>query len=239
MWPARWSSCRFTLDRLKPAGHPVTQFGDPMELLPANYGVFLGACVLLVLAPGPDMAYFLGRTIAQGRRAGVLAVLGINAGAYVHLLATVLGLAALLAGSARAFSVIKWLGAGYLVWIGVQALLGRSGPLQLDEGGRRRSGATIFRQGFLSDVLNPKVSLFYLAFLPQFVQPGGSHPTLQLVLLGVTLNVVALAINLLLVSGAAAATARLRSGGRLVTVLNRALGSLFIALGVRLAAGKL
>lgn len=154
-----------------------------MDLLPANYGVFLGACVLLVLAPGPDMAYLLGRTIAQGRRAGVLAVLGINAGAYVHLLATVLGLAALLAGSARAFSVFKWLGAGYLVWLGLQALLGRSGPLLLEADGPGRSDATLFRQGFLCDVLNPKVSLFFLAFLPQFVQPGGSHPTLQLVFL--------------------------------------------------------
>lgn len=210
-----------------------------MNLLPANYGVFLGACVLLVLAPGPDMAYLLGRTIAQGRRAGVLAVLGINTGAYVHLLATVLGLSALLAGSARAFTVFKWLGAGYLVWIGVQALLGRSGPLQLDGGGTGRSGATIFRQGFLSDVLNPKVSLFYLAFLPQFVQPGFGHPTLQLVFLGITLNVVALGLNLLLVLGADAATARLRTSGRLATFLNRALGSLFIALGIRLAAEKL
>jgi threonine/homoserine/homoserine lactone efflux protein len=205
---------------------------------PQSYLLFIAAAVLLVLAPGPDMLYMLTRTIAQGRKAGVLAAVGINAGAYVHVIAAVLGLSAILATSSVAFTVVKWLGAAYLVWIGIQAI--RSGPLNLETGESiHLNGKAIFWQGFLSDVLNPKVAIFFLAFLPQFVEAGSKNETQQLLLLGITCNVIAIGINLILVFFASIATAGLRKNRKLAVWLNRAMGTVFIALGIRLAREKL
>jgi threonine/homoserine/homoserine lactone efflux protein len=203
-----------------------------------TYLLFMAAVVVLVLAPGPDMLYMLTRTIVQGRRAGVLAAVGINAGAYVHVLAAVLGISAILATSSVAFTVVKWLGAAYLVWIGLQAL--RAGPLDLESGEAvHLNGRAIFWQGFLSDVLNPKVAIFFLAFLPQFVEAGSGNETRQLLILGVTCNVIAISINLVLVYFAGVATAGLRRNRKLALWLNRAMGTVFIALGIRLAREKL
>lgn len=202
------------------------------------YLLFIAAVVVLVLAPGPDMLYMLTRTIVQGRRAGVLAAVGINAGAYVHVFAAVLGISAILATSSVAFTVVKWLGAAYLVWIGLQAL--RAGPLDLESGQSvHLNGRAIFWQGFLSDVLNPKVAIFFLAFLPQFVEAGSGNETRQLLILGVTGNVIAISINLALVYFAGVATAGLRRNRKLALWLNRVMGTVFIALGIRLAREEL
>lgn len=207
---------------------------------PHTYLLFIGAVVLLVVAPGPDMAYMLTRTIVQGRRAGMVAAVGINAGAYVHVLAAVLGLSAILATSSFAFAVVKWVGAGYLVWIGLQAIASRGVPIDLDAGDPvRRNEATIFWQGFLSDVLNPKVAIFFVAFLPQFIDAARPDRTWQLLFLGVTCNVVALGINLLLVTFASTASARIRTNPKITAWLNKAMGAVFVALGIRLANEKL
>jgi threonine/homoserine/homoserine lactone efflux protein len=205
----------------------------------STFLTFAGAVVVLVLAPGPDMAYMLTRTVAQGRKAGAVAAIGINLGAYVHVLASVLGLSAILATSAVAFTVVKWGGATYLVWIGIQALT-RSAPVDVES--TSTSGlslTTIFWQGFFSDVLNPKVALFFLAFLPQFVTHGHGDEWIQLLVLGVTGNVIAIGTNLLLVCFASAATASLRRSQRITRWLHRAVGAMFIALGLRLANEKL
>jgi threonine/homoserine/homoserine lactone efflux protein len=205
----------------------------------STFLTFAGAVVVLVLAPGPDMAYMLTRTVAQGRKAGAVAAIGINLGAYVHVLASVLGLSAILATSAVAFTVVKWGGAAYLVWIGIQALT-RSAPVDVES--TSTSGlslTTIFWQGFFSDVLNPKVALFFLAFLPQFVTHGHGDEWIQLLVLGVTGNVIAIGTNLLLVCFASAATASLRRSQRITQWLHRAVGAMFIALGLRLANEKL
>lgn len=203
-----------------------------------TYLLFVGATVLLVLAPGPDMIYMLTRTITQGRKAGVLAALGINAGAYVHVAAAVFGLSAILATSAIAFTIIKWLGAGYLIWLGIQAITSKAGALNLDSSSGLLNNKAIFWQGFLSDVLNPKVALFFLAFLPQFVTAGATLKQ-QLLILGLTCNIVAISINLMLVYFASAATARLRKNHKIAARLNKIMGSIFIALGIRLAGEKL
>jgi threonine/homoserine/homoserine lactone efflux protein len=206
---------------------------------PHAYWTFVGAVVVLVLAPGPDMAYMLARTIAQGRKAGAVAAIGINVGAYVHVLAAVLGLSAILATSSVAFTIVKWIGACYLVWIGVQAL---TQSARIDLGNTSTSGLklrVIFWQGFLSDVLNPKVAIFFLAFLPQFVTYGTGDEVKQLIVLGVTGNVIAICINLVLVYFASAATASLRQNQHITRWLYRAVGATFIALGVRLANEKL
>jgi len=205
-----------------------------------TYLLFIGAVVVLVLAPGPDMAYMLGRTITQGRRAGVLAAVGINVGAYVHLTSAVLGLSALLMASSVAFTAVKWIGACYLIWLGIQTITAKSGPMNLE--GRLSgapSGKAIFWQGFLSDVLNPKVAIFFLAFFPQFVQVGRNDETQQLLLLGVTCNMIAISINLVLVYFASTVTANLRSSEKVTTWLHKSMGAVFIALGIRLANEKL
>jgi threonine/homoserine/homoserine lactone efflux protein len=136
--------------------------------------------------------------------------------------------------------MIKLLGAGFLVWIGIQAISGAAETPEIGgvKSGNRRSLAILW-QGFLSDVLNPKVALFFLAFLPQFVEVGSSNETLQLLFLGVTLNVIAITFNLILVYFASAATTRLRESGKIAVWLNRAMGSTFIFLGIALLFEKL
>lgn len=204
-----------------------------------NYLLFVSACIALALVPGPDMAYMLARCVAQGRRAGVLAALGFNLGGFVHLTAAVLGLSALLASSSIAFTAVKWLGAGYLIYLGIAAI--RSGQQALVIPGTPQSGPsgrTILWQAFLSDVLNPKVALFFLAFVPQFVDAHGPHPTLQILFLGVTVNLIALPVNILLVCCSARFTRALRGNAGFSRWLQRGMGTLFIALGLRLAVEK-
>lgn len=207
-----------------------------------TYLLFIAAVVVLVIVPGPDMAYMLARTVVQGRRAGVLAAIGINAGGYVHVIASVIGLTAILASSSMAFTAVKLAGACYLLWIGIQAIFAKSGSIELGGSGFEEwSGRTIFWQGFISDVLNPKVAIFFLAFLPQFADVHNPHlnVTQQLLLLGVTCNVIAISINLALVYFAALATQGLRRNQRLVMWLNKAAGALFVGLGIRLANERL
>lgn len=203
------------------------------------YLLFVAASIVLVLVLGPDMAYMLTRAVAQGRRAGSMAALGINVGAYVHLAAAVAGISAVLLASATAFTVVKWAGAAYLCYLGFRALMSREVMTNLTSSEvSGRSLRAIFWQGFWSDVLNPKVAIFYVALLPQFIDTQVGHPTMQLVLLGVTGNMIAIAINLMLVAGAARLTGSLRRNERIALWLQRAMGVLFIGLGARLAAQK-
>jgi threonine/homoserine/homoserine lactone efflux protein len=209
-----------------------------------SYLLFVGASVLLCLAPGPDMGYLLSRCVAQGRRAGVTAVFGINAGAYVHLVAAVTGLSAVLMASSLAFSAIKWIGAAYLIWLGIATLRSPAakGPLPA-VALRGAGGRAVFWQGFANCALNPKVAMFYLALLPQFVEPHAhgiwaGRPWLQLLALGVTTNMVALPINLALVAVSSRATAALRGNPAVSAWLQRAMGATFVGLGLRLAAER-
>jgi threonine/homoserine/homoserine lactone efflux protein len=207
-----------------------------------TYLMFIGAAFILVIAPGPDMAYMLARTIAQGRAAGFLAAAGINAGAYVHVFASVVGLTAILAASSVAFTALKWVGACYLVWIGYRALTSKSAALNVEgNASKNMRKSAIFWQGFWSDVLNPKVAIFFLAFLPQFVDVTNHTVGVpqQLLLLGVTCNVVAICTNLALVYFASAMTNQLRKSQRLVAWMQRAMGAVFIALGIRIASQRL
>ena len=178
------------------AGRDANELGLIMEL--HTYLLFIGAVVILCAVPGPDMAYMLTRTIAQGRRAGLMAAIGINAGAYVHVCAAVFGLSAILAASSIAFTALKWIGACYLIYIGVRTLMSRPTPLTVDGAPTPVvSARRIFWEGFLCDALNPKVALFFLAFLPQFViRDAALGVTAQLLLLGLTCNVVAICFNI-------------------------------------------
>lgn len=199
-----------------------------------GYWRFVIASVALVLAPGPDMAYMLGRSVAQGRRAGIVAAFGINAGAYVHLFAAVTGLSAILMTSALAFSVVKAIGAAYLIYLGVQTFVSAKNRENSGQQLRGSSLKAAFWQGFLSDALNPKVAIFYLAFLPQFIDPHASRPFLQILILGLTANMIALPINIVLVFASSALTRAMRQSTYVSGLLKRGLGLTFIGLGARL-----
>lgn len=204
-----------------------------------HWTTFLSAAILLNLAPGPDIAFILGRTVAGGRRAGFAAMFGIWTGAFGHVLAAALGLSAILATSATAFSLVKWAGAAYLIWLGVQALRSGGGRLVGDTAKRAENLPAVFRQGMLIAVLNPKVAIFFLAFLPQFVVAGAGPVPAQLFLHGSLIIVVAAFIEPLLVIAGDRLTGALRGKPRLGAWLDRVLGGMFIALGLKLATSKL
>lgn len=204
----------------------------------ANLVLFLVAALALNLTPGPDMLYVLANGLSGGGRGGALAALGISAGCVVHAVAAVAGLTALAATMPAALMAIKLAGAAYLVWLGIDAW---RHPPALTGGATVAPGAglRIFRQGFVTNALNPKVALFFLAFLPQFVSAGGWPTPLQILTLG-ALFIVQGTIVLLAVALAAGALRRqLVRQPRLAGWIGRISGSLMIGLGLRLALGEL
>jgi RhtB (resistance to homoserine/threonine) family protein len=202
-----------------------------------DFGLFLAAGVLLNLTPGPDTVYIVGRSIAQGREAGVASALGICVGSIFHTCAAALGLSAILATSSVAFVAIKLLGGAYLIFLGIKLLLDRR-ELSLPSNFRRRTTTAAFRQGFLTNVLNPKVALFFLAFLPQFIDPASSAKLLAFLMLGLTFVTTGTIWCLLLAWFASGFSERLRANPTITAWLNRAVGSLFVFLGLRLVTAK-
>jgi threonine/homoserine/homoserine lactone efflux protein len=196
--------------------------------------LFVGAGLLLNVTPGPDLLYILGRSVGQGRGAGVVSALGIGAGCLVHVVGAALGLSALLLALPLAYDAVRWAGAAYLVYLGVRALRSRAGALEvtaLSPVSLRR----VFFQGAITNVLNPKVALFFLAFLPQFADPARGPLAPQLLLLGAIF-----AFNGTLVCIAFALVASrvgewLRTRYQVSRLLDRMTGGLFVALGLRLA----
>src|ERR1700704_1174634 len=200
-----------------------------------DFALFLAAGVLLNLTPGPDTVYILGRSIAHGRRAGVASALGICVGSIFHTGAAALGLSAFLATSAWAFSAVKLAGAAYLIFLGVRALLHREDELHEAAKFEQNDPAAAFRQGILTNVLNPKVALFFLAFLPQFIDSATPSKMAAFLVLGLTFVTTGTIWCVILAWFASAFSARLRGNASVATFLNRTVGSLFILLGLRLA----
>jgi RhtB (resistance to homoserine/threonine) family protein len=203
-----------------------------------DFGLFLAAGILLNLTPGPDTVYILGRSIAQGREAGVASALGICVGSIFHTCAAALGLSAILATSALAFGTIKLLGAAYLIFLGIKMLLDRGRELSLPSSFRRRTTAAAFGQGIFTNILNPKVALFFLAFLPQFIDPTSHMKVLAFLALGLTFVSTGTIWCLILAWFASSFSARLRANETIGQWLNRAAGVLFVLLGMRLAIAK-
>lgn len=200
---------------------------------------FLAAAVLLNLSPGPDMAFIIGHTVKSGRKAGLTAMVGIWSGALFHVGFAVVGLSAILATSALAFSVVKYAGAAYLVWLGIQAWRSKGDHLNFDvTEDKQHSTRKIFFQGLLIDLLNPKVAIFFLAFLPQFVEPGAGTPAMQFLLHGILIIVVAAAIEPPLILLGDRLARRLRESVRFRLWLDRSLGTLLILLGIKLAISE-
>jgi|SRR5438552_1061755 len=203
-----------------------------------NFTLFLVAGIVLNLTPGPDTAYILGRSIAQGRDAGVASALGIGVGSILHTCAAALGLSAILATSAFAFGAIKLLGGAYLIFLGIKMLLDRGKHLSLQSDFRRRTTLAAFRQGIFTNMLNPKVALFFLAFLPQFIDPLSTTKVMAFVALGLTFVTTGTIWCLILAWFASAWSERLRQSRVLQQSLSRAAGALFVVLGLRVAAAK-
>jgi len=203
-----------------------------------DLGLFVVAGLLLNITPGPDMAYIAARGAAGGFRAGVAATLGITAGCVVHTLAAAAGLSVLLATSAVAFTVVKWCGAAYLLYAGVRMLISSvRAPREasIDALLPPAPPLKIFREAFLINVFNPKVALFFLAFLPQFIDVAAPAKGLAFVALGCLFNFNSLFVNIPVAWLAAHAGSRLRAHRSAARRLTGALGALFVLLAARLA----
>jgi threonine/homoserine/homoserine lactone efflux protein len=199
-----------------------------------RFALFLAAALLLALTPGPGIFYVLARTIGGGRREGVSSSFGTLAGGMVHVFAAAMGISAILAASAVAFRTIKYAGAAYLVWMGVRMIRERNAELAATPADTRRSGA--FRQGVLTEVLNPKTALFFLSFIPQFIAPERGHVFLQFLLLGLTSVTLNTSADLVVVMLAGPLERKLKSSVRFRRGQRVASGSAMIALGVYVAA---
>jgi threonine/homoserine/homoserine lactone efflux protein len=202
-----------------------------MLIAPKSLILFMGGAMLLLLVPGPAVLYITSRSIGLGRAAGLVSAMGIAVGTLVHVAAATLGLSALLVSSASAFTLVKYAGAVYLIYLGIRTL--RSGdPATLDPSREQRSLRSIFGQGVLVNLLNPKTALFFLAFLPQFVDPARGHATLQIFELGVLFALMGWMSDSVwaLVSGTFAE--HIRGSVRLPSTQRKVSGGVLIALGV-------
>ncbi|MDQ3381742.1 MAG: LysE family translocator [Actinomycetota bacterium] len=201
---------------------------------PGTLAIFAIASAVLIAVPGPAVLYIVTRSIQQGRRAGVVSVLGIETGALVHVAAAAVGLSAVLASSALAFSAVKYAGAAYLIGLGLWTLFSRRAETAVAVAGEVRL-RHVFAQGVLVNVFNPKVALFFLAFLPQFVDPTAAHPALQIGLLGLVFVAIALVLDLGWALTADVAGAVLRRSRSFLRVKRYVSAGVYIVLGVATA----
>lgn len=203
--------------------------------------LFVVAGVLLNLTPGPDVLYIVSRALRSGTRAGIVAGLGITAGCFVHIAAAAVGVSALMAASTTAFSVLKWLGAAYLLWMGARMLLARKPSKTADlmtdgaPGMAATSMKAIFLGGFWTNALNPKVALFFLAFVPQFIAPGTGNKPLAFLLLGLLFNFNSAIVNMAWAGVAGGLARRMGTVQRGLQRLERVAGLMFIGFGLKLA----
>lgn len=205
-----------------------------------HYWLFVLSAMLLNITPGQDSLYIIGRSMAQGRSAGLWSVCGISSGAVIHTLAAALGLTAILAASASAFALIRYLGAAYLVYLGIR--MWHSQLTNCESSARSRfkqcSPWSLYRAGLFTNLLNPKVAFFNLAFLPQFVDPLAHSKFAAILFLGATCLTTGTIWCLFLALAAARVSSRLRSTPSVAPMIRRATGALFVGLGIRLAVGK-
>lgn len=203
-----------------------------------NFDAFLLACIVLNLIPGSDTFYILGRSLAQGRGVGFASALGISAGTLIHAFASAIGLSALIVASATAFFIVKMVGAAYLIYLGFSLLI-RKPDTGLAHSSSSESGFyQAFRQGMVTNVLNPKVAMFFLAFLPQFVSADNAAPALSFLILGITFVSTSTLWTLTLAWGAAAIGKSLRENPKHLSYLNKGAGVLLMGLGIKLATDR-
>ena len=201
-----------------------------------NFETFLIATILLILTPGADTMYVLGRSISQGKKAGVLSALGSSTGTLFHCILAAFGLSIIIAKSAIAFGTIKYSGAAYLIFLGAKAIIAKASDEseveKIDK--KKTTNGKVFVSGFLTYILNPKVALFFLAFLPQFIDPVHAKNSLPFIILGLTFFTIGTIWCLALVLFSARLSARIRKNYRIKIWLDRITGGIFIVLGIRL-----
>jgi threonine/homoserine/homoserine lactone efflux protein len=201
---------------------------------PPNLVLFTLAALALLVVPGPAVLYVVARSLHEGRRAGLASVVGIHVGTLVHIAAATLGLSALVVSSAVAFTAVKVAGAVYLVGLGLWTLLSRRAEPDVALGGERNIRRA-FAQGIVVNVLNPKTALFFLAFLPQFVDADAAHPALQIAVLGLLFAVLGLVTDSLWALAAGTAGGLLRGSRRFVRAQRYVTGTVYVGLGVATA----
>lgn len=199
----------------------------------ATFLAFLIAAFALNLAPGPDMLYVIGRSVGQGRKAGIVSSLGVFVGCWVHILAAAFGIAALLRSSPLAFNVVRYAGAAYLIYLGIKMLAQKTNLTSQQL--KAESLGLIFRQGAITNMLNPKVAIFFLAFLPQFVDARRGSVVLQILLLGLIFNVGGTLVNLAVAYAGGTLGELLRRNQSIARLQRRFTGLIFVGLGLRLA----
>jgi threonine/homoserine/homoserine lactone efflux protein len=202
---------------------------------PSILALYAATAVIVLLIPGPAVLYIVSQSVRQGRRAGIASVLGIHAGTLVQVVVAVLGGSYLLLSSALTFSVVKYLGAAYLVYLGVRKLLGRDEAPDIQTDARPSSAARLFYQGMLVNVLNPKLALFFFAFLPQFVDPSRGAVPLQVATFGIVFVLIGLCTDGSYALVAGSVGPWLRGHVRLVRGERYVVGTTFIGLGVAAA----
>jgi threonine/homoserine/homoserine lactone efflux protein len=200
--------------------------------------VYIAASLALIATPGQDMLYVVSRSLAQGRVAGLCSALGVCLGIIAHTALAALGVGAILQASEGLFFALKLVGAAYLVYLGVRLVLARDAAPQLRGGAAQMSPGALIRQGILSNLTNPKIVLFFFAFLPQFVDPASAHATRDLVFLGVLYAVLALPVKCGVALAAGSLAERVLERPAAITWMNRVSGTVLVALGLRLAASE-
>ena len=220
--------CTITSDMLSVAG---------IELLPPlpMFLAFALAGLALNIVPGADMTFVIASAARYGRRDGIVAALGIGGGTFVHICAAVLGLSAILASSETAFTLIKWAGAAYLLYLAVSLVMSGGKQEKGDAAVPRQSGWRLFRAAAFVNILNPKVAIFFLAFLPQFVDTHASIPALQILCLGIWFDLVGTVVNIVVALAAASTAERLRHVGWLAKASRWVAATAMGALALRLA----
>ena len=203
-----------------------------------HFWVFALAALLLNLTPGNDMLYVAARSTSQGIKAGIISSLGIMAGCMVHILTAVIGLSAIIAQSALAFNIIKYVGAAYLVYLGIRSIISRKKTFDVKNKMQQQSYTRIFWQGVLTNVLNPKVALFFLAFLPQFINVESKHTALQILFLGTWFNVGGTLVNIMVAILFGKIGTWLSQSPRFIQWQERITGAMLIALGIKVALSK-
>ncbi|UII32539.1 LysE family translocator [Fulvivirga ulvae] len=204
-----------------------------------NFETFLIAGILLNLTPGADTMYILGRSISQGKKAGILSALGISTGSIFHIIFATLGLSIILAKSAMAFLIVKYLGAAYLIYLGFKSLgFKANSKLDLETKTLRVGNMRIYMSGILTNILNPKVALFFLAFLPQFIDPNYAQSSISFLVLGLTFLFTGTVWCLILALFASRLSDQIRKNYKIKLWLDRVTGGIFILLGIKLALSE-
>ncbi|MBE9915303.1 LysE family translocator [Paenibacillus donghaensis] len=198
-----------------------------------SFGLFLLSAFLMNITPGADTMYIVSRSVSQGRKAGIYSVLGISTGVLVHTFLAAIGLSVILTTSALLFTIVKITGAAYLIYLGVRMLLQKSSHLEL-KATTSMSLKKIYMQGLLTNVTNPKVALFFISFLPQFISRDNAYGPLPFIILGLSFVTTGTIWSLFVSFFSSYATEKLRNNSKIEFVLNKITGVIFIGLGVKL-----